>query len=551
MSEKRQVSIKNLTLSVRYFLLGLAVLSLFFCALFFILPYCRAILPSLQNPSSITINRKSLFKIVWFTLSESLLSSLIALVVGFIAAYYVSHKRFFFRKFLLSLSSIPVCLPPLVVALGYISSFGISGYYNDFLKYIFGLKESPMTFLYSFWGLVMVQGFYNFPLVMTNVADSWSTIDRNQSESALLLGASRIRIFFDITLRQLLPAIVSGCIPVFIYTFFSFMLVLLFGTTGGSTLEVAVYHAARSTLNFNNAAILALFESLIALIILVLYNIVEESSSKQKEIRLSLEKSNLNHFKKSEIPFFVLFILIIVVFFIMPLFSVFFSSFTSRAGGKVSFTVSNWIKIFTSKTFYSSLCSTLTTAGCTCLISTLSAFCYALFLRKKDPYGKNLFFKLIPVFPMAVSSVVLGCGLTQLFPRGNFFFLVLCQSSMYWPFAFRTIYPVLIKIPGKVLEISVLLGENRINSIFEVFIPYSKNGILSALGFTFAMSCGDASLPLVLAIPGYQNLALYTYRLAGSYRFNQSSAAGIILAILCMSFFALAQKNKGKNHGIS
>ncbi|MDD7415843.1 MAG: ABC transporter permease subunit, partial [Spirochaetales bacterium] len=231
MSEKRQVSIKNLTLSVRYFLLGLAVLSLFFCALFFILPYCRAILPSLQNPSSITINRKSLFKIVWFTLSESLLSSLVALVVGFIAAYYVSHKRFFFRKFLLSLSSIPVCLPPLVVALGYISSFGISGYYNDFLKYIFGLKESPMTFLYSFWGLVMVQGFYNFPLVMTNVADSWSTIDRNQSESALLLGASRIRIFFDITLRQLLPAIVSGCIPVFIYTFFSFMLVLLFGTT--------------------------------------------------------------------------------------------------------------------------------------------------------------------------------------------------------------------------------------------------------------------------------------------------------------------------------
>ncbi|MCR5725116.1 MAG: ABC transporter permease subunit [Treponema sp.] len=191
------------------------------------------------------------------------------------------------------------------------------------------------------------------------------------------------------------------------------------------------------------------------------------------------------------------------------------------------------------------------TATCTCLISTVSAFCYALFLRKKDPLGKNLLLKLIPVFPLAVSSVVLGCGLTQLFPRGNFIFLVFCQSSMYWPFAFRTIYPVIDKIPGKVLEAAALLGESRTNAVFDVIIPYSKKGILSALGFTFAMSCGDASLPLVLAIPGYQNLALYTYRLAGSYRFNQSSAAGIVLALLCMTVFALAQKIKEKNHGIS
>ena len=81
--------------------------------------------------------------------------------------------------------------------------------FNRFLMSVFNLKDAPLKFLYSFWGIVMVQGFYNFPLVMVSVSDSWKTLDRSQADSARLLGAGEIKIFFTITFRQIFPSLVS------------------------------------------------------------------------------------------------------------------------------------------------------------------------------------------------------------------------------------------------------------------------------------------------------------------------------------------------------
>ncbi|MBP5696324.1 MAG: iron ABC transporter permease, partial [Treponema sp.] len=50
----------------------------------------------------------------------------------------------------------------------------------------------------------------------------------------------------------------------------------------------------------------------------------------------------------------------------------------------------------------------------------------------------------------------------------------------------------------------------------------------------FAVSLGDATLPLVLAIPNFSTLALYTYRLAGAFRFNQACACAVLMIILSM-----------------
>ena len=129
--------------------------------------------------------------------------------------------------------------------------------------FIFGLKEPPLKILYSFSGLIIAHGFYNFPLIMKNVADSWERIPSIQAESARLLGAKEGRIFRTVTIYQLLPSIASSSLLVFIYCFLSFILVLLFGGVGNSTLEVEIYKASRATLDFTLAGKLALLETLI------------------------------------------------------------------------------------------------------------------------------------------------------------------------------------------------------------------------------------------------------------------------------------------------
>ena len=94
------------------------------------------------------------------------------------------------------------------------------------------------------------------------------------------------------------------------------------------------------------------------------------------------------------------------------------------------------------------------------------------------------------------------------------------------------------------LDAARTLSAHRLDCIFSILLPCGKNGILSAAGFCFAMSAGDAALPLVLAIPRFDTLSLFVYRLAGSYRVNEACAAGLLLGILCMAVFSISNRMK-------
>ena len=151
-----------------------------------------------------------------------------ALLIGLPAAFYCGRRSFLGRPFLLSLSVVPFCLPSLIIALGYVTFLGLNGGLNQFLMFVFGFEEPPVKVLYSFFGLIIAHGFYNFPLIMKNLADSWERLPSEPAECARLLGAGEGRIFKTVTIHQLLPSIASSSLLIFIYCFLSFVLVLLF-----------------------------------------------------------------------------------------------------------------------------------------------------------------------------------------------------------------------------------------------------------------------------------------------------------------------------------
>ena len=140
--------------------------------------------------------------------------------------------------------------------------------------------------------------------------------------------------------------------------------------------------------------------------------------------------------------------------------------------------------------------------------------------------------------------------MTKLVRRGNPALLVLAQTALYWPFAFRQIQACLSKLPDCVTDAAAVLSPSRTDALFRVVLPFCRKGILSGMGFCFAMSCADATLPLVLSIYKFDTLSLFTYRLAGSYRFSHASAAGTVLGLVCMLAFLLSNRGK-ETYGIS
>ena len=83
------------------------------------------------------------------TLAESFLSSLLATAVGLPAAFFAARRNFPGRRFLLSLSAVPLSVPPAIVALAFVLFYGRQGALNALLMGIFGLSEPPVTFLYT------------------------------------------------------------------------------------------------------------------------------------------------------------------------------------------------------------------------------------------------------------------------------------------------------------------------------------------------------------------------------------------------------------------
>ena len=494
----------------------------------FLVPFFYAMSPLwLNSQSSITLDVEQLVKTALYTIGIAIASTCIALIVALPCAFFCAKRTFFGRNFLLSLSAIPLCLPPLLIALGFVLVFGMQGYYNKFLVAIFNLQDSPLQFLYSFWGIAIAQGFYNFPLIMKTVSATWQRIPQDQADVARLLGANEGRIFCTVTIQQLMPAIVSSCALVFLYCFFGFLIVLLFGVVGTTTLEVAIYKTTRASLNFKQASFLALFETLIALGLVFIWLKLEKNAKKNTGLAFGKTENMSKKLSSKEKPFFVLNMTVIVIFLLFPLCAILIKACSDNS----------FAKIFARDSFWTSLFTTLKVGIASASLSTITAIVVSLWVKKIDPFATKTFCRLIPLLPMAVSSVVLGFGLIVLFSRTSPIVLIFTQASLAWPFAFKQISTRLDKIPHSTLETSKLLSYNTFDTIFRVQIPMCKQSIVSAFAFCFAISCGDAILPLVLAIPRFDTLALFTYRLASSYRFNEACASGIILLALTAIIF--------------
>ncbi|UTY29621.1 ABC transporter permease [Treponema putidum] len=481
------------------------------------------------------------FRIAAFTVSQAFFSAALACAVGFAAAYFCARKNFRGRKFLMALSSVPLCVPAIIVALSFIIFFGNNGILNSFLKSLLNQEEPPINFIFSMTGVIIIHGFYNFPLAMKTISQVWERLSEDEPNAALLLGASKFRIFKTITFPALLNSIAVSFLLIFLFCFFSFIIILLFGGLALTTLEVELYKAARTKLDMNLAAKIALTEISAALILILIYSNLQKKMRVQNEnLKGIRERTSIKGFGQK--IFFIFTIFIIILFLIAPLFSIFLHStynvnYTSIFNKFFYFKA--WKNIFLSRTFWTALWTSIRIGALTAIVSLASSLFFAYITVF---YNRRKIYAILPYLPLAVSSVMLGFGWLLLRPNGTELILIFAQSSLAWPFAWTQIQTSLLRIPQNIINAAVLLSPDKKTAFFKVIVPLCKKGIFSALAFVFAISAGDASLPIVLNIPRFNNLALLIFDYASSYRFVESSAVAVVLSLITGFVFFLQEK---------
>jgi len=137
------------------------------------------------------------------------LGSLIAVPLAWLTARY----EFPGRRVLTTLGLLPLVVPPFVGAIAFQQILGPEGMVNLFLLQRFGLS---FPFMEGLRGVVLVQTFLYFPVIMVATSAALSGIDRALEEAAQMLGASGLRLHRRILLPLARRGYAAGALLTFI-----------------------------------------------------------------------------------------------------------------------------------------------------------------------------------------------------------------------------------------------------------------------------------------------------------------------------------------------
>ncbi len=162
--------------------------------------------------------RRCLMHSLGLALTVTGLSVLVAVPLAILATRY----EFPCRRLLVPLLLVPLVLPPFVGAIGMRHLLGRFGALNSLLGAL-GIidPDHPLDFLGGarFWGVVLVQTLYLYPIVYLNVSAALANLDPTMEQAAENLGAGLGLRLRRIILPLILPGMFAGCTIVFIWSF--------------------------------------------------------------------------------------------------------------------------------------------------------------------------------------------------------------------------------------------------------------------------------------------------------------------------------------------
>lgn len=497
------------------------------------------------------------WRLLSFTLLQAGLSALVSVLCALPGAWLCANYRFAGKNLILSLSSLCFVLPSILVVLGFVIFYGNSGFVNSLYRLITG-RDDSIKILYSFRAIILAHAFLNIPVALTLITDAWAHYPRGQESAAFMLGASRTRVFFTVTLPRLRPVILSAALLIFLFCFTSFSIILVLG--GGpqyTTLEVEIYRTNNIVMDSSRAAALSVFSFLVNLVIIVIYTLVSRKAAgreKSRDDRAVAIKTWPVRIAS------VLWTILALIFILGPLASILVRSFwsTSKRYGE-GFSTRSYQEIFALRTSvgvmsdaFSALVNSLFIGLTVAFLATVLALFLSLYVAKSGRRSAEI----AGMFPLAISSVTLGLGyyiIKAQFPSSGivtgYVLVILAHLVTALPFAMRTLVPVIRAENERILLSAYTLGSGTARTCFSIEIPMIRGTIARAFIFSFALSVGEVNATLTLAEGKVITLPILLYRLINSYNYQGACAIGTVLIATTFIVFIIAGRLGRKENG--
>jgi thiamine transport system permease protein len=474
-------------------------------------------------------NEISIGPVLWFTIWQALVSTILCLLVGIPGAYVLYRKSFRGAAVIKALITVPFMLPSLVVAIAITEVGALVGGLNPIVA------------------IIIANVFANYAVVVRNIGSQWQTLDVATEEEAEVAGAGRFATALKISLPQLRSSIRSSSAIIMLYCACSYGIVLSLGGGQVNTLETAISVSVLERLDFAHGALLALLQILFCV---VAFTISRWGGTNPLSFGPSYGRSP--RIDKRDWKALVFSSVTVLGLILLPLVLVLSKAFVSSSG---SFTFENFM-LLNSRGARDLLNITFFEAGLNSfrnlVVATLIAMVVGLYVssllaedtrKKHRPKTDYIGITLDTAFllPMGVSSVVIAVGylvtLNGAFAwlRSSWLLVPLVQALFAIPMVIRVVYPSLLAVESVIREQAMTDGAIGLQLFWHIDLALIKPVLKTAVAFSALVSLGEFGVANLLSYGDQATIPVLMYQLIsrpGAQNYSMALAVACILTAL-------------------
>ncbi len=504
------------------------------------------------------------------SLVTSLSACLVSLVFGGTFAWFITRTNLRWKKLLSSLFIFPYIMPSWTLALAWINIFknSLVGGSQGMFTALTGIV-TPNWLAYGAFPISLVTGLHYAPFAYIMIGGILRNADANLEEAAQLLGTTRRRMLFKITIPMIMPAVLSTFLLVFSSAMSSFAVPSFLGLpVRYQVLTMQLYRTMDGVAPGQGFA-MALIMILISVGILVFNQRVIGTRKNYTTVTGKSSQIALVNLKKGRTPISCILVFLIIMVSIFPLITFALESLIKVPGdySLSNLTLSFWIgrdngTLITSgepglllnpslwKALWNSIKLSVT---CALSAGTLGFLVgYGIVRGKGTKLSKIVdslaFFPyLMPA--MAFSAIYLSMFSVRRFliPSlyGTFFILALIGTVKYMPFASRSGINSMMQLSNQIEEAGEIIGVSWFKRMTRLVIPIQKSSFVSGYLLPFISCMRELSLFVLLCTPQNRVLTtlLYYYNEKGWSQYSNGLNLLIVIIVIFVNW--LVNKTTG------
>ena len=141
------------------------------------------------------------------SLFTSIIAAGISLVLGVPLAWLLARVHFPGRQLVRAIVTLPMVLPPVVGGAALLFALGRRGVVGQPIE-----EATGFLLPFSTWGVIVANVFVAMPFLVVTIEGALANLDGRHEAAAATLGASRLSVFWRVTLPMISPSIRAGLV---------------------------------------------------------------------------------------------------------------------------------------------------------------------------------------------------------------------------------------------------------------------------------------------------------------------------------------------------